>query len=428
MPSEDPRNARRRAGLGVHSVAVMPPTLSARDGRLLLMDAQGLLEDPRRAAGPAALGRLIDRLGFVQLDSINVIDRGHHLTLGTRLHAYRPRHLEHLLERKRSLFEHWTHDASAIPTSWYPHWKPRFRRFRESPRYRRWLETRIGPEPQKTIRRVKGRLRREGPLMSKDFEPPAGVKRESWWGWTPHKTALEFLWHTGEVTIAGRENFNKVYDLTDRVHPELARVRCPGPRQHVEWACETAMQRLAVATPGELADFWKTIGPAEAKAWCQRAERAGRIVPVEIEDAADGRARAAYAAADWQERLARAPEPPSALRLLGPFDPVIRDRRRLQRRFGFEYSFEAFVPSKKRIWGYYVLPILEGDRFVGRLDPKLHRDEQRLEVKRLDWESGVRDTRKRRRDLEDALAVLADRVGAVRVDLPAANTRTRGAS
>ena len=122
----------------------MLPTLPARDARMLFMQAQGLLDDPYRRANPSNLARVIDGLGFVQLDSINVLDRAHHLTLAARLYDYRPRHLTHLLERRRSLFEHWTHDASAIPTRWHRHWKPRFRRFAQSERNRRWLEQRMG--------------------------------------------------------------------------------------------------------------------------------------------------------------------------------------------------------------------------------------------------------------------------------------------
>jgi uncharacterized protein YcaQ len=396
----------------------IPPVLSAGDGRTLLLQAQGLLDDPERAASPAALSKLIDRLGFVQLDSINVVDRGHHLTLGARLHHYQPRHLEHLLERRRSLFEHWTHDASAIPTRWYRHWKPRFRGFQQSSRYQRWLEKRLGPEPKKVINRVKRRLRAEGPLMSRDFEAPEGTSRGTWWGWTPHKTALESLWHTGVVAVSGRENFNKIYDLSERVHPEHHRLRAPGRKQHVEWACSTAIERLGVAAAGEIAGFWQAIRPADASAWCREAERRGRIVAVEVEDATDGRTRKAFAVADWEKRLSRAPAPPDGLRLLSPFDPVIRDRRRLSRRFGFDYTFEAFVPAAKRQWGYYVLPILEGDTFIGRLDLKTHRDQDRLEVKKLYWERGIQPTRARRRQLEEALGVLARRVGARHIDLP----------
>ncbi len=153
------------------------------------------------------------------------------------------------------------------------------------------------------------------------------------------------------------------------------------------------MDRLVVATPGELAQFWNAVPPAEARTWCQEALRRRRIVEVKVEDEVDGAPRAAFASADWAERLERCTEPPPGIRLLSPFDPVIRDRRRLLRRFGFEHHFEGFVPKAKRRWGYYVLPLLEGDRFVGRIDPKLHRDRSVLEVKSVYWEPAFQPTR-----------------------------------
>jgi uncharacterized protein YcaQ len=401
------------------------PVLSATDARTLLLAAQALLDDPERPATPRALSKLIDRLGFVQVDSINVVDRGHHLTLGARLAGYRPEHLTQLLEQRRSLFEHWTHDASVIPTSWFPMWKLRFRKFATSNRHKRWVENRIGENPRAVIGSVERRLRREGPLMSADFEADPDQPREAWWGWTPQKTALELLLHTGRVSIAGRRSFNKIYDLTERVLPEASKIRCPGPRAHREWACTTAIERLGVAAPGEIAHFWEAIPPADAAAWCKDAEREGRIVAVRVEDAADGKRRPAYAVVDWERKLARAPEPKASMRLLSPFDPVIRDRRRLLRRFDFDYRFEAFVPKEKRTWGYYVLPLLEGDRFVGRLDPKFHRDADMLEIRSLHWEKGVPQTRARRRGLDDALAVMARRIGARRIDLPPSAARAR---
>jgi uncharacterized protein YcaQ len=382
------------------------------------MQAQGLLDDPTRRATPASLAKLIGRLGFVQLDSINIVDRAHHLTLATRLEAYRPELLTRLLEGKRSLFEHWTHDASAIPTSFFPHWKPRFERHGASWCERGWVKRRLGDDPEGVIAHVLHRVRSEGPLMSKDFEDDRKGEREAWWGWKPQKTALEYLWGSGRLSVAGRRNFHKVYDLTERVFPELCAVPAPSAEEHLEWACHSALERLCVATPGEIARFWMALRPAQAGHWCAGAEAEGRITAVHVEAEDGSRPQKAFALPDYERRLRRAPPPPPGIRLLSPFDPVIRDRRKLLRLFGFDYRFEAFVPATQRRWGYYVLPLLEADRLVGRLDAKHHRNREALEVKKLLWEDGVRPTRRRLRALKDGLAILAERIGARSIELP----------
>jgi uncharacterized protein len=398
-------------------------TVTAEQARLLLMGAQGLLDEPARAATPAALRRLVKRMGFVQLDSINFVERAHHLTLLSRLEGYSREHFARLLERERALFEHWTHDASAVPLEWFPHWKPRFERAGARIRASLWWRERMGKKPERIIDAVRERIVREGALRSQDFEHEGpGGGSSAWWGWKPQKAALEYLWRTGELMVARRESFQKVYDLTERVFPEHHRRQRPAEDEHVEWACSTAVERLGVATPKEVADFWAAIEPAEARAWCERAEREGRLVPVVVEahgDVKGGKPRPAYAVPDWERRLTRLPEPPRRTRLLSPFDPVLRDRARLQRLFGFDYRFEAFVPEPARRFGYYVLPVLEGDRLVGRIDPKLHRDESVLRVRRVFWEADVRVTRARRKGLEEAAERLARFVGAARVEWPA---------
>ena len=394
--------------------------MTAGAARLLLMGAQGLLSDPSRAATPRALLELVRRMGFVQLDSISYVERAHHLTLFSRLDGYRREHFARLLERDRSLFEHWTHDASAVPSEWFAHWKPRFARAGARIRKNSWWAERMGGEPDKVLAAVRGRIEREGPLRSQDFEHERGAS-SAWWGWKPQKAALEYLWHTGELMVARRESFQKVYDLTERVFPEQHRAPAPSEDEHTEWACSTALERLVVATPKELAEFWNAIEPARARAWCERAAREGRIVPVLVESHGDGasKPKPAYATPDWERRLARSPEPPPRTRLLSPFDPVLRDRARALRLFGFDYRFEAFVPEPARKHGYYVLPVLEGDRLVGRIDPKFRRDEGVLHVRRVFWETGARPTRARLKGLEEAADRLARFLGAERVEWPA---------
>jgi hypothetical protein len=192
----------------------------------------------------------------------------------------------------------------------------------------------------------------------------------------------------------------------------------PSHEEHVDWACSTALERLCVATSGELAAFWAAISPAQAAAWCRGAVPAGRLALVSVHGIDGAKPRAAFALPDWESRLRGVPAVPERTRLLSPFDPVLRDRKRLERLFGFDYRFEAFVPAAKRRYGYYVLPILEGERFVGRLDPRHDRERAALVVERLFWEPGVRVTRARRRALEEALDGLARRIGASKVELP----------
>ncbi len=394
------------------------PVVTAKAARLLLMDAQGLLEDPSRPATPAVLQNLIERMGFIQLDSINVVERAQHLTLASRLDNYRHEHFSQLLEQERSLFEHWTHDASAIPTRWFAHWKPRFASERERILKKPWWMERMGEKPDSIIKYVRERIISEGPLRSKDFEHKRQGASSAWWGWKPQKAALEFLWSTGELMVTRREKFQKVYDLTERVLPGHSEMTTPTEREHVDWVCRTALERLVIATPKEIAEFWNATGIAQAKAWCEEAVRSGLIAPVLVESFDGSKSRPAFAIVDWERRLKKLPEPPARMRLLSPFDPVLRDRARALRLFDFDYRFEAFVPEPKRQYGYYVLPILEGDQLVGRLNPKFERRNGLLNILQVYWESGVRVTRQRHKGLERAVERIAEFIGARDTALP----------
>ncbi|HTE39206.1 MAG TPA: crosslink repair DNA glycosylase YcaQ family protein, partial [Steroidobacteraceae bacterium] len=186
----------------------------------------------------------------------------------------------------------------------------------------------------------------------------------------------------------------------------------PTEAAHVEWACRAALSRLGVATPGELAQFWNATSIAQAARWCATEAASGGIVAVQVESADNAKPRKAFAVPDWQRRVRRAADAPDRIRLLAPFDPIIRDRKRAQRLFGFDYRFEAFVPAPKRRYGYYVLPLLEGDRLVGRVDPWHDRERSRLVVDRIWWERGIKPTVARKKKLLGALQVLAAQIGA----------------
>ncbi len=402
-------------------VALVParpvPIVNASTARRLFLGAQGLLDDPTRRATPASTRKLVQKLGYVQLDSINIIERAHHLILASRLDGYEPRMLDRLLEKNRTLFEHCTHDASAIPSEWFGHWRVRFGRFRARRLTGTWWEERFDGDQEKTLKHVVDRITSEGPLKSSDFQSDR-TARGGWWEWKPQKAALEILWRAGTLSITRRENFQKVYDLTQRVLADYVDLPIPDDRAHVDWACSTAIDRLGIATPGEIGRFLRAVTPADARSWCTAAVTAGDLVTVDVASAHNGRPWRGYARPDWDRRANRLAPPPKRIRLLCPFDPILRDRTRAMRLFAFDYRFEAFTPAAKRRYGYYVLPILEGDRLIGRLDPKLHRDRQELQIRGLWWEPGVRPTRTRVTALRSALRRLARCVGAARIRLP----------
>jgi uncharacterized protein len=396
------------------ALQLVPPETA----RTLLLAGQRLLSDPRRRADADVVQELIEQLGFVQVDSINIVERAHHLTLASRLDGYRPALLDRLLESRRSLFEQWTHDASAIPTRWFEHWRPRFDRYLERVPAHPWWRARLGPEPEKVIAHVLERITREGPLLSRDFEDERRETRDPWWNWRPQKAALEHLWRSGRLAVARRINFHKVYDLTERVLPDAAGRPQPDPATHRAWACRTAIERLGVATAGELAAFWDVLDPAEAARGAEEAAARGEIVAVEVGSVDGARPRRAWALPDWQERAEQAPPPPPRLRLLSPFDPILRDRRRTLRLFGFDYRFEAFTPATQRRYGYYTLPLLEGDRLVGRVDPRFDRAAGTLEIREVWWEPKVREGAGRRAALEAGIARLARSIGAESYSVP----------
>lgn len=393
------------------------PTVSGADARRLLLGAQGLLADPTRKATRTTLARLIEQMGFVQMDSINYVERAHHLTLGSRLDSYRQEHFAHLLEKDRHLFEHWTHDAAAIPTAWFAHWQPRFARYETKLKKNQWFWQRLGNKPQKVLDAVRARIAKEGPLRSQDFAHERKGQAAGWWEWKPQKAALEYLWFTGELMITRRENFQKVYDLTERVLPAGAADAHPSEAEHIAWACRTAFERLVIATPKEIADFWHAITLAQAREWCEQAAKSGELVPVQVAAVNGENPRASFALHDWQQRLKKLPDAPDRMRLLSPFDPVIRDRARAARLFGFAYRFEAFVPEPQRQYGYYVLPLLEGEQLVGRIAPKFQRARGTLEVRKVYWEPAVKVTQARRKKLDEALARLANLIGAGKIAL-----------
>ncbi|MDO6590773.1 winged helix-turn-helix domain-containing protein [Loktanella sp. D2R18] len=358
------------------------PVLSNIQARHVFLRKHGLSSRPSGAGKGTDLAAVIDDLGFVQLDSVNTFARAHDLILWSRRQQYRPTGLQNLLHRDRAVFEHWTHDAAAIPIASFPYWRMRFARD-EARLADRWKDWRRDDFMSKT-QDVMNRISDDGPCTSGQVGNDESRGSGGWWDWHPSKTALEFLWRSGQLSVLRRDGFTKVYDLTERVIPEAYRAPRPDIHDTIEWCCAGAMDRLGFATSGELAAFWDNVTPAEAKTWCADALADGRIIEIDVAGA-DGKLRRSFA---WPDVMDQITAPSPRLRILSPFDPALRDRKRAERLFGFHYRIEIFVPAAKRKYGYYVFPVIQGDQMIGRIDMK--RDKDVLHVKTFWPEAGVR--------------------------------------
>jgi uncharacterized protein YcaQ len=357
---------------------VTAPRLTNKAARRIFLDRHALLENPAGPAKGRALLDVITRLGFVQLDSINTVARAHDLILFSRRPQYRPKALKSLYEKDRALFEHWTHDAAVIPMDYYKWWRLRFHRDAEELKAR-WKNWRRDGFEEK-FQTVLTHIRDHGACCSADLGKDEKKSSGGWWDWHPSKTALEYLWRSGALTVIGRDGFQKRYDLTERVIDNALSNDVPTKAETIDWCCNAALDRLGFATSGELAKFWRHNTMAETKAWCVQALADGQIIALDLEHA-DGTTRSTFARPDILQDAAITTAAPNRVRILSPFDPALRDRTRAKRLFDFDYTIEVFVPEAKRKYGYYVFPILQGERLIGRVDMKAHRDQNVLKIR-----------------------------------------------
>ncbi|MEJ8476103.1 winged helix-turn-helix domain-containing protein [Roseibium algae] len=381
------------------------PLLPNALGRRLFIARHGLLQAPKGSGKGNDLLQVIEDLGFIQVDSINTVARAHHMILFARRSSYREKNLKQLSERDMQLFEHWTHDASMIPTRFYPHWMLKFERDAVTirNRWRNWRREGFEEKFDAVLKRIAD----HGPTTSGDVGEGEARKSGGWWDWHPSKTALEYLWRSGQLSVCRRNGFQKVYDLTERVIPDQYRTERSDEAATIDWACHAALTRLGFATSGEIAAFFDLITPQEAKDWCARKLASGQIIEVLIEDCKTTTHRRSFAFPGILEDAAALEPATSRLRILSPFDPMLRDRKRAERLFGFHYRIEVFVPEPKRKYGYYVFPVLEGEHLVGRIDMKAFRADDKLIVKAFWPEHGIKASKSRLSKLDSELNRMA---------------------
>jgi uncharacterized protein len=354
--------------------------LSAAEARRVAIGAQGLAR-PRPATPPGGrqLRVLADRLGVIQIDSVNVLARAHYLPAFSRLGPYDPADLDRLSHRSpRRLFEYWGHEASLLPVRLWPHMRWRMDRAA----HEAWDGMRaMHHERPELLGQVLDDVRARGPVSARDLAEEERPRRSGpWWDWSDVKRAVEFLFWSGEVTSARRRGFERLYDVPERVIPRaVLALPAPPVDEAQRELVRVASRAYGVATERDLRDYFR-LPVAEARARVGELVEAGELLPVDVEGWRDQ----AYLHPD-----ATVPRRATGAALVAPFDPLVWERSRVERLFGMRYRIEIYIPAPKRVHGYYVLPFLLGDRLVARVDLKADRQAGVLRVQAAHTEPGA---------------------------------------
>jgi uncharacterized protein YcaQ len=359
----------------------MREQISAAEARRIALAAQGFGAKQPEVVTARHLDRTLDGLALHQIDSVNVLSRAHYLPAFSRLGGY-----DHGLfdraawgpKRARKRFEYWAHEASLLPLDLHPllRW-----RMAEADRGERgWTNLkRFATERRGEAMALLDRIRGEGPLAASDFDGSKGSG--GWWGWSDTKATLEWLFWAGHVTTATRRNsFERVYDLPERVIPAaILALPTPDAATAQRALVERSARAMGVATAVDLRDYFR-LAPDDTRAAIGALAEEGVLLPVTVKG---------WDKPAWLHREAKVPRRVKGAALLAPFDPLIWERARAERIFGFRYRIEIYVPAEKRVHGYYVLPLLLDDRIVARVDLKADRQSGRLLVQRSHVEPGA---------------------------------------
>jgi uncharacterized protein YcaQ len=351
--------------------------LSQDAARAMLIAAQGL-ETPPQPARKADVLAAIRRMAVLQIDTIQIVARSPYFVLWSRLGAYEPRWLDELLA-EAAIFEYWAHAACFLPSEDFALYRGRMLASRSpDDRWGRW-----GAQHAEVVQHVLERVRDGGPVRSANFARTDG-QAGSWWNWKPEKLALEVLFQQGVLMIARRENFQRVYDLQERVLPGWDDSALPSPDEVLRRKLLATVRALGVAPARWAPDYFRLPKKGVAAQLAALADE-GLLATARVAGW-DGPAYVHPDNLPLAERAAAGELRAERTTLLSPFDPVVWDRARALELFDFHYRIEVYTPAARRAYGYFTLPILHRGRVVGRLDPKAHRDRGVFEVKALHLE------------------------------------------
>jgi uncharacterized protein YcaQ len=360
----------------------MHENISQAQARRIALGAQGLGRPRQVQPGIRQLNSLIGRLGLLQLDSVNVFERSHYLPAFARLGAYDKAALDRLTFAKKGQYvEYWAHEAAVIPVNTWPlmRWRMDDYRNRIAADDDHWAH-----DNRQMIDWLKAELAEKGPLPASAIEHDANKRNGPWWGWSDVKRGLEVLFAWGDLVSAGRSRFERTYALPEQVlGADILNTRV-ARADAVRSLVEHAARAHGIGTASDFADYFR-LKTKDAAPALQELEDAGTLLPVTVR----GWERAGRPARAWVHREARIPRRIETTALLSPFDPVVWERARAERMFGFHYRIEIYTPQPKRVFGYYVLPLLVDDQLVGRVDLKSDRQNGVLRVQASWTEPGA---------------------------------------
>ena len=362
----------------------MATRVSLRAVAALFLERQHLDRPRQRRLSARSVVEFASDTGGIQLDSINVVDRAHYLTLWSRFGSYDKAAFDRLAYRRRVLFEYWAHAACLVPAEHFPSWRWVMNAYADRPRYRNWALW--ARKNQDTVRAVEQAIRDRGPLSNADFERPTPKKSTGWWDWKPAAHALDYLWMSGRTLVHSRKHFQKRFDLAERVMPGALTREALTAADFQRWHLRQSLHAMGAATEMDLRMYFSfpRVGALERRRWLHRLIEAGEVQEVVVEPApSESRARWYALTEDLPalEATGRRRAPSEGGTLLTPFDSFLWHRERALGLFGFSYTIEVYTPGHKRTHGYYTLPILHDGQLIGRVDPKVHRAERRLEIK-----------------------------------------------
>lgn len=346
----------------------LPPVVADTMLRKLALSQQGLLHSASFGAGVSAVADAVAHLGYIQIDTISVVERAHHHVLWNRMKGYQPEHLARLVEQKK-IFEYWFHAAAFLPLRDFRYALPRMNAIRAGEKH--WFDN----IDKKLIRSVRKRIETEGPLMARDFKDSRSGNT-GWWDWKPAKQALEKLFMQGDLTVVGREGFQKRYDLTERWLPEHVDTSTPDAHEEASHLINTNLRAHGFCHQKSFTYLRRGKPLRHAVAECISALQDQKKLVLIQNSAGD------QFYAD-PERLEQSYRVSNKACLLSPFDNLVIQRERCRSVFDFDYQIECYVPEAKRKYGYFCLPVLYKDKLVGRADLKADRKTGMLRVKLL---------------------------------------------